>query len=177
MKFARDKASHLAAWLRRILVVAMAVIVLGNGYMAYAGMADRHGGWFTVRIEPPTALADHPTLALLHNLLLSLVLLYGLYRLLCLMRLFEAGEFFSLRATQHLRAFAFALLVGAAASCLLPAIELIAARLAGVGGITSVSIEMDGSDAWTLLTSALFFMVAWIMSEARQLAEDNQLII
>jgi hypothetical protein len=36
---------------------------------------------------------------------------------------------------------------------------------------------MDGSDVWMILISTLFFVIAWIMGEARQLAEDNQLII
>jgi Protein of unknown function (DUF2975) len=172
-----DKTSRKARWLRYALIATMAVVILANVLLAWRGAGHHVTRWGSLQIDVPTDLASYPTLALIYSVLLSLIFLYGLYRLVLLMRLFERGEFFSTPATRHLRAFAFTLLLGTALGCVLPAIELIAARLIGLNHVTAVSIDMDGSDAWMILISTLFFVIAWIMGEARQLAEDNQLIV
>lgn len=177
MNNVRDKTSRKARWLRYALMATMAAIILANGLLAWRGAGHHVTTWGSLQIEVPADLANYPTLTLIYGVLVSLIFLYGLYRLVLLMRLFERGEFFSTPAIRHLRAFAFTLLAGTIVGCLLPAIELIAARLIGLNHVTAVSIDMDGSDMWMILISTLFFVIAWIMGEARQLSEDNQLIV
>jgi hypothetical protein len=172
-----DRVRRKARWLRHAIVASMVAILLANALLAWRNITHQPDALSMLRIETSASLTGHPWLTLICCVLLSAIYLYGLYRLVRLMQLFERGEFFSTVATHHLRAFAFSLLVGTVTGCLFPAIVLAAARLFGFNHIAAVTITMDGSDAWMILISSLFFVIAWIMSEARQLAEDNQLIV
>jgi hypothetical protein len=172
-----DKAKRKARWLRYAVVAAMVVIVLVNVLLAWRGITFNPDAGSLLQIYVSSQLDGHPRLALLESALLSLIYLYGLYRVVRLMRLFEQGDFFSTAAARHLRAFALSLLVGTIADCLLPPVELIVARVAGAIQLHAVSVKLDSSDVWMILISGMFFVIAWIMGEARQLAEDNQLII
>jgi hypothetical protein len=177
MKINCDKASRKARWLRYAAIATMVLVVAIDATLLCLGMGKHEASWLALKADIPDALAGHTGLALLNVQWVSLAFLYGLYRLVCLMRLFEQGEFFSVPATRHLRAFACSLLLGTLAGCLLPAIEIAIARLVGLSHANAVSIDLDASDVWMLLTSTVFFLIAWILGEARQLAEDNQLII
>jgi hypothetical protein len=172
-----DRVSRKARWLRYAVLATMVFLALANVLLVWRDLSHHPDTLSMVQADVLGPLSGHPRLALIDTLLLSLICLYGLYRLVRLMRLFERGEFFSTTAIGHLRAFAFSLLLSTLAGCLLPPIELTAARLMGLNHITAVSIKMDGSDIWMVLISALFFVIAWIMAEARQLAEDNQMIV
>ncbi|MBM7128051.1 DUF2975 domain-containing protein [Dyella mobilis] len=169
--------SRKARWLRYAVLATMSFVVLANALLAWRGLTHHPDTLSAVQLDATAQLGSHPRLALIDTALLSLIYLYGLYRLVRLMHLFERGEFFSATATGHLRAFAFTLLLGTVAGCLLPPIELAVSRWMGLNHLASVSISMDGSDIWMILISTLFFVIAWIMAEARQLAEDNQLIV
>jgi hypothetical protein len=177
MNYACARVSRKARWLRRAIIATIIAILLGNGLVAWRSITNHPNALDVLKIEAPAALIGHPWLMLICCALLSLIYLYGLYRLMRLMQLFEHGEFFSIVATHHLRAFAFSLLVGTVTGCLFPPIALAVARLLGLNHITAVTLELEGSDAWMILISTLFFVIAWIMGEARQLAEDNQLIV
>lgn len=172
-----DRARRKARWLRYAITSVMVVIVVVDLLLAWRWLAHRPGDFGFLHAGAPSQLDSHPRLMLIACATLSLIYIYGLHRLVRLMRLFELGEFFSLDATRHLRAFALSLLSGTIAGCLLPPIELVLARLAGLNHIHAVTIRMDDSDVWMILISSLFFVITWIMGEARQLAEDNQLIV
>jgi len=177
MNIVCDRVRRKARWLRYAILATIVAVVLLNMLLIWRGITAHPDVLGFVQMDVSAQLNDHPSLALITCALLSLIYLYGLYRLVRLMQLFEQGEFFSTTATRHLRAFAFSLLAGTVTGCLFPPIALAAARMLGLNHITSVSIHMDGSDAWMILISTLFFVIAWIMGEARQLAEDNQLIV
>jgi hypothetical protein len=177
MKINCDKASRKARWLRYAAFVLMAAVVAVDLALIDLGTGRHAAGWIALQATVPPALAGHPALALLDVLLVSLIFLYGLYRLVRLMSLFERGEFFSLRAIGHLRAFAGMLLLGTLVGCVFPAAELAAAHLFGLDHASALSIELDASDVWMVLISSVFLVIAWILGEARQLAEDNQLIV
>lgn len=177
MNNACDRVRRRARWLRYAILAVMLAAVLVNALLAWRNLLHHQalGGWPWLDISAQPA--GHPRLAVLMCLSLSMIYLYGLYRLLLLMRLFEQGEFFSIGATGHLRVFAGTLLVGTIVGCVLPAVALAVMHMAGLNHDTSVSLQLDGSDVWMILVSTLFFVIAWILSEARQLAEDNQLIV
>jgi hypothetical protein len=177
MNNACDTVSRKARWLRYAVIAVGAFIVAANGLLAWRSMADHPHVLSFVQLEVSGDLAAYPRLALLASVLASLIYLYSLYRLVALMRLFERGQFFCVQATRHLRAFSASLLLATVAGCLLPPLELMLARALGFNHLHAVSIQLDSSDIGMILISALFFLIAWILSEARQLAEDNQLII
>lgn len=177
MNTACDRVRRRARWLRYAILAVMLAAVVVNALLAWRNLVHPHamGGWLWMDVSAQPA--GHPRLAVIICLLLTLIYLYGLYRLLQLMRLFEQGEFFSIAATRHLRAFACTLLAGTVAGCLLPGIALAAMHMAGLNHDASISLQLDGSDVWMILVSTLFFVIAWILGEARQLSEDNQLIV
>jgi hypothetical protein len=172
-----SKAKQKARWLRYLIVAVMLLLVLGNIVLAWPGGWDISSSMFDLTRSITGPLANHPRLFLIENALVSLVYLAGLYRLVRLMRLFEQGEFFSVLAVAHLRAFALSLLLATVVGCALPALELWVAHLMGSEHVTAIAVAVDSSDLWQGFISALFFVVAVILGEARQLAEDNQLIV
>jgi hypothetical protein len=172
-----DRARRRARWLRYAILTTICFIVAANVFLAWRSLTGHPNVLSIVQLEVTDQLVGHPRLALIANALVSLVYLYGLYRLVKLMRLFERGDFFCTQATSHLQAFSLSLLFATMAGCLLPAVELAASRAIGLNHVQAASIQMDISDVWMILISTLFFLIAWIMGEARQLAEDNQLII
>lgn len=172
-----DTVARRAQALRYLLVLAMPALALANGWLWLAG-ANRFGaGWVSVYSEWPAG-SDAPSwVPLLAASLASLLLLGGLYRLCRLMRLFEVGEFFSAAATRHLRAFALSLIGAVVVDALVPPLLMLGLRLAGRADVQAISLQLDGSDLWTLLIGALFFVITSLMVEARQLAEDNEQIV
>lgn len=172
-----NKAKKKARWLRVAIVVAMAVIALYNVVLALPERFVPNGPNFDFTGNPVMPLVHHPRLFLVENILVSLIYLGGLYALVRLMRLFEQGEFFSARAVRHLRSFALSLLLASIASVVLPPLILLVARALGLDNVTSIGIGVESSDIWQGLISAVFFVVATILGEATQLAEDNQWIV
>jgi hypothetical protein len=173
------KAKRKARWLRYVIATMMLALVAANIALGWLGAGSHAVRGIALNLSVTDDLLQHPTLALIDSVLVSLIFLAGLYRLVRLMRLFEQGEFFSARAVRHLRVFALSLLLGTLASCLLPAVELVIARLltAHEPAPMTISFNVDSSDVWMAMIGALFFTIAWIMEEAGQLAEDNQLIV
>lgn len=77
----------------------------------------------------------------------------------------------------HLRAFALTLVVVPALDVLLPPLIELGAHLGGIAGISSMSAEVDGSDVWFFLAGGIFYLIAWILTEARRAAEDSAQIV
>lgn len=173
------KAKRKARWLRYVIVTMMLALVASNIALCWLGAGSHTARGIALNLRVSDDLLQHPVLALIDSALVSLIFLAGLYRLVRLMRLFEQGEFFSARAVRHLRVFALSLLLGTLAGCLLPAMELVIARLltAHKPAPMTLSFGVDSSDVWLAMIGALFFTIAWIMEEAGQLAEDNELIV
>lgn len=171
------KAKYRARWLRYGVLVVMALIVLSNIALALPGGWETANGYVEITRSFTRTLADYPHLVTIEIALESLICLAGLYRLVKLLRLFESGEFFSARAVRHLRAFALSLLLITLAGCFMPPLELLAARVLGIGHVTAISFDIDSSDVWSGMISAVFFVIALIMGEAGKLAEDNGLIV
>lgn len=172
-----DTVARRARALRYLLVLTMLAMVVVNGWLWWRGAGSRGAGWISITSDWPTGTEGIAWVPLLVASLASLVLLGGLYRLCRLMRLFERGEFFSVAATRHLRAFALTLIGAVVVDVLVPPLLMLGLRLAGSANVQAVSLRLDGADLWTLLVGALFFLVTSLMAEARQLAEDNEQIV
>lgn len=171
------KAKSRARWLRYGVLVVMALVVLATIALAMPGGWETANKYVEITRSFTKPLADHPRLLIIEMALESVICLIGLYRLTKLLRLFESGEFFSVRAVRHLRAFALSLLLITLAGCFMPPLELLAGRLLGIGHVSAIALDIDSNDVWTAMISAVFFVIALIMGEARKLAEDNGLIV
>jgi hypothetical protein len=172
-----DTVARRAQALRYLLVLAMLALVLANGWLWWAGASRFGAGWVSVYSEWPTGSDAPAWVPLLAASLASLLRLGGLYRLCRLMRLFEIGEFFSVAATLHLRAFALSLIGAVAVDALVPPLLMLGLRLGGSAEVQAISLRLDGADLWSLLIGALFFLITSLMVEARRLAEDNEQIV
>jgi len=171
------KAKSRARWLRYGVLVVMALVVLATIALAMPGGWETANKYVEITRSFTKPLADHPRLLIIEMALESVICLIGLYRLTKLLRLFEGGEFFSVRAVRHLRAFALSLLLITLAGCFMPPLELLAGRLLGIGHVSAIALDIDSNDVWTAMISAVFFVIALIMGEAGKLAEDNGLIV
>lgn len=172
-----DKVFRNARWLRYVLMLAMLMVVTANAWLWWQGEGRYGAGWIAIYSEWPADLRGHAWVPLLAASLASVLLLIGLYRLCRLMRLFEAGEFFSVAAVRHLRAFALTLVGAVATNVLLPPLLLLGVHLANRLDAQVISLQLDAGDLWMLLVGALFFLITSIMAEAHLLAEDNRQII
>lgn len=172
-----DTVVRRARVLRYVLVLAMLAVVVVNAWLWWRGPGSYGTGWVSVYSEWPADSHGHAWVPLLAASLASALLLIGLYRLCRLMRLFEAGEFFSVATTRHLRGFALSLIGAVTVNLLVPPLLMLGLRLAGSTDVQAISLQLDASDLWTLLVGALFFLVTSLMVEARRLAEDSAQII
>jgi len=172
-----DTVVRRARVLRYVLVLAMLAVVVANAWLWWRGAGSYGAGWISIYSEWPADTQGHAWVQLLTASLASALLLGGLYRLCRLMRLFEAGEFFSVATARHLRGFALSLIGVVAVNTLVPPLLMLGLRLAGRADVQAISLQLDASDLWTLLIGALFFLVTSLMVEARRLAEDAAQII
>ncbi|HEX5353733.1 MAG TPA: hypothetical protein VFW60_06610 [Rhodanobacteraceae bacterium] len=163
--------------MRRVVEVGVVLLVAVVAALWVIGQGQHQLGHVGIAIHGPKSLPGPPLLGLLDTSAVLLVLLYGLWRLRSLLRCFEQGDFFGLAPVLHLRAFALTLVLAAVFDVLLPPLLELGARFAGASGIAGVSAEMDGSDGWLLLTGGLFYLIGWILTEARRAAEDSAQII
>jgi hypothetical protein len=102
------------------------------------------------------------------------LLAYAIARLLGLLRAFERGEFFTIAAVRHLRAFAGALLLARVLA--IPTIYVrsyVVARLLGDGEPRGVWSFLP-DDIAVVLVCAVFWLVARMMEEGRRLADENR---
>lgn len=172
-----DTVIRRARVMRYVLVLAMLAVVVVNAWLWWRGAGSYGTGWISIYSEWPADSHGHAWVQLLAASLASTFLLGGLYRLSRLMRLFEAGEFFSVATTCHLRGFALSLIGAVTVNLLVPPLLMLGLRLAGRSDVREISLQLDASDLWTLLVGALFFLVTSLMVEARRLAEDSAQII
>ena len=172
-----DAVVRRARVLRYVLVLAMLAVVMANAWLWWRGAGSYGTGWISIYSEWPADSHGHAWVPLLAASLASAFLLGGLYRLCRLMLLFEAGEFFSVATTSHLRGFALSLIGAVTVNLLVPPLLMLGLRLAGRADVQAISLQLDASDLWTLLVGGMFFLVTSLMVEARRLAEDSAQII
>ena len=127
------------------------------------------------RTDSTSELAD-PRLAAWLSVLPKLVLLYGYYRLVRMMRACERGEYFSAQVPAHLQTFSLAIVVFELLRITMPAQIAIAHALAGrTDG--EIRLIISSEQLWTLQLAILFMILAAVIREASTIAEDNAKII
>jgi hypothetical protein len=102
------------------------------------------------------------------------VLVLAFWRLDCMLRGFERGEFFERETVGHLRAFSGFLLLAKVLS--LAAMHARVAAMVHLLGHEKMRflINLSSDDMAVLLMCALFFLIARMMEEGRRLAEENR---
>jgi hypothetical protein len=103
-------------------------------------------------------------------------LLYALWRLAALLKLIAAGQVFSAPAANHLRSFGVWLLTATLMENLaVPLLHLGHTLLSDLHG--SVKFGFTSNDIWNMFLSLLFMLVARVLADAYELAEENRQFI
>lgn len=109
------------------------------------------------------------------TLLPTAAFVFAMAQLAALLKLVERGEVFSEPASRYLRRFGVWLLVATLAGVLFPFAAQAIHNL--MVGVRELKLELSSRDAWNVFLSALFMLVARVLSDAYRLAEENRQII
>jgi hypothetical protein len=164
--------------LRWVIVGTMGAIAATAIYPLLGGQATEWAvlGHLITHKVPAADPSTDPPLALWLGVLPKVVLLYGYYRLVKMMRACERGEFFSAQVPAHLQTFSLAIVVFELLRITLPAQIAIAHAMAGrTDG--EIRLIISSEQLWTLQLAVLFMILAAVMREATTIAEDNAKII
>ena len=157
--------ARVACWTRWLVAVVIASTVLLQilGFAAGSQHVRVHG-----LVSGPVGTG----VGLAHSLFMVL----ALAQLFLLLRHLERGEIFSAGVTRRLRRFSvFTLLAVFTGGVLLPLLSLVLPVCEGGPCVRRIPLDMRG--AWSLVSSIIFYLVAFIIDEARQIDEDNRQII
>ena len=116
-------------------------------------------------------------LGYLSSMLPGGLLVYALWQLRVLFGLYGDGRIFTAENTRRLRRFAQAILgltlIGPLANTLI----ILALTFGNPPGHRMLSIGVSSSQAITLFLGAMFLVIAWIMDEGREMAEEQAQIV
>lgn len=105
------------------------------------------------------------------------LMVYGLWQLRALFDLYGGGHIFTAENTRRLRRFAQAMLGLTLASPLANTLTILALTFGNPPGHRLLSIGVSSSQAITLFLGGTFLVIAWVMDEGRELAEDQAQIV
>jgi hypothetical protein len=173
------KYATLPSVLRWITYLAMGCIVLGALWeLLYPQAVELRWPAVLLTANIGTDLpADLPFWLRAASISLATVpLVYALLRLAALLGLAIRGEVFSAPAAAHLRSFGLWLLIATLAQSLFPELlQLATLWVADFEG--TLKVEFSSDDTWNVFLSALFMLVARVLSDGYRLAEENRQFI
>ena len=166
--------ARIVRWLALLIMIAIvlvAAIELLKPWLAGTPFAVELG------LEFPGVRQGDLRLAGWLTLLPATVLLYGLVRLMRMMRACEQAAFFTSLVPAHLQAFSASILICELLQISLP-LQVALVRWAMHQGFIAhfgTAIELD--QVLSLLLAMVFLILSWILREAARLAEDNASIV
>ena len=113
----------------------------------------------------------------LASMIAGAVVVYGVWQLRALFALYRRGLIFTSDNILRLRRFALAVLALTFASPLSNTLVILALTLGNPPGQRFLSIGISSSQLVTLFIGAVFLVIAWVMDEGRELAEDQAQIV
>ncbi|MCG8613335.1 MAG: DUF2975 domain-containing protein [Pseudomonadales bacterium] len=133
--------------------------------------------------HPPARYTDQALslttrfLAFLASMVPAAVVMYALGHLIRLFRGYEKGEIFTLEATTHIRKLGYSFLYWMAGSFVYSGLISVILSFNNPPGSRVLSLTFTGLDLMPLLCAFIVLIIAWVMAEAQQLADENQLTI
>lgn len=103
--------------------------------------------------------------------------IFGLLALHRLFRLYAAGQVFTRANTRALRQFAAAVLAYGLTRPLAYSLTVLLMTYDNPPGQRHLAIQMSDGEVTALFLGVLFLAIAWVMDEARELAEDQAQIV
>ncbi len=163
-----QKTSRLLKW---ACTVAIPVIPIGlatiwatlDWWLFGGGEVTGFRPWVGGHIQVPQPIPAYSLgLGFLSSMLPGGLMVYALWQLRALFGLYGRGQIFTAENARRLRRFALAVL---------------AVTLGNPPGQRLLSVGFSSSQLVTLFMGAMFLVIAWVMDEARELAEDQAQII
>ena len=105
------------------------------------------------------------------------VAIFGLSALRRLFRLYAAGEAFTPANTRALRHFAMSVFGTALVNPLALTLTVLIFTIDNPPGQRQLTLSFNQGDATALFLGVLFLAIAWVMDEAREIAEDHAQIV
>ena len=103
--------------------------------------------------------------------------MFALWNLRALFRLYARARLFTGENARRLQRFALAVLLLGALNPVCGAMISVALTFTNPPGQRVLSVTLDGSDMTTVFVGCVFLVIAWIMEEGRQLADEQAQIV
>ena len=165
--------------LERLCTAAVILIplVLAILWATYEYWAPTHPEITRIPEAPETLTLTTRLLAFLVAMLQAGIAMFAVWRLRALFGLYADGKIFTPENTRCLRHFATAVLVFALAKPVTGALLSVVLTINNASGHRQLAISFGSSELTTLFIGCVFLVIAWIMDEARELAEDQAEIV
>ena len=111
------------------------------------------------------------------QLLAASIMIYGIWHLRALFKLFHSGVFFTHKAIQHLNKFTLALFVSTLLKPIVLAILSVLLTWGNPPGKKSLVLEIGSSEIATIFVAGILLTIIWIMREGQQLENENKSFI
>ena len=177
------KTSRLLAW---VCTVAIPIIPVGLAVLWFtmdwwvfgAGKATGFRPWQGPDFAIPQPIPDYSlALGFLASMLPGSLMVYAVWHLRALFGLYGQGQIFTAKNAMHLRRFALAVLGMTLAGPVSNTLVILALTYGNPVGQRMLSISFSSSQLVVLFMGVMFLVIAWVMDEGRELAEDQAQIV
>lgn len=156
--------------------VAIPVIVTGM-WATFEYWGPSHPEFAPIPHIPGALTLTTRLLAGAIGLLQASIAVFAVWQLRLLFRLYADGLIFTAANTRCLRRFAAAVVAFAIAKPVTGALLSVVLTMNNPPGQRQLSITLGSSELTTLFIGGVFLIIAWIMDEAREMAEEQAEII
>ena len=152
-------------------------LTVAGMWATYEVWAPTHPDLAAIRPLPETLTLGIRLLAFAVGMLQAAIAIFAVWRLRQLFALYAEGLIFTADNTRWLRQFAAAVLTFAVAKPITGALLSVVLTLDNPPGQRQLAVTFGSSELTTLFIGCVFLIIAWIMDEARTLAEEQAEII
>lgn len=170
-----DRLRRRSAIMAKACLVVAGLLIIGMGIYWWMTPADTLFSKSGLPVAPPTFLASHVRLV---GFAISMVpvaaLVFGLFAARRCFAAFAEGNVFSREAIGGLRAFAFAVTISALLTPLAGAGLSLLLSASSQSPTRSIVLNVGSDSLLALFFAAMIAIIAWVLSEAAEIADENQ---
>ena len=174
-----SRIQRISRLMQRICAAAIVLIPLTvvGMWATFEWWGPTHPDLAPIPEVPATLTLPTRLLAAAVGMLQASIAVFAVWRLRQLFALYAEGQIFTAGNTRCLRHFAAAVCVFAIAKPITGALLSVVLTMNNPPGHRQLSISFGSSELTTLFIGCVFLVIAWIMDEARTLAEEQAEII
>jgi hypothetical protein len=174
-----SRIRRISRLMQRICTAAIVLIPLtvAGMWATFEYWGPTHPELGSIPEVPETLTLTARLLAAAIGLLQASIAVFAVWRLRQLFALYAEGAIFTAENTRCLRHFAAAVCVFAVAKPITGALLSVALTMNNPPGHRQLAISFGSAELTTLFIGFVFLVIAWIMDEARSLAEEQAEIV